>query len=183
VSFKHTMIDLETLGTSPGCVILSIGAVFFDKRLGLGDEFYTVVNTESCLAHKLHVLQSTVDWWAGQSEEAKTVLALADAKGSAPLPAALEELNKFILKGTGTRIWGNGADFDNAILSAAYYNTGVKPAWQPYNGRCYRTIKNLYPGQRMGKKRQGTHHNALDDAKSQADHLIELAIKNNFELP
>ena len=29
--FHDVMIDLETLGTTPGCVILSIGAVPFDR--------------------------------------------------------------------------------------------------------------------------------------------------------
>ena len=26
----HAMIDIETLGTEPGCVVLSVGAVKFD---------------------------------------------------------------------------------------------------------------------------------------------------------
>ncbi len=66
----------------------------------------------------------------------------------------------------------NGADFDQPILICGYRAAGVKQGWTAYNGRCYRTIKNLFPEPKL--VRQGDHHHALDDAKSQATHLIEL---------
>lgn len=45
---KDVMVDLETLGTRPGCKILSIGAVEFGvgpdyNEDGLGAEFYVEV--------------------------------------------------------------------------------------------------------------------------------------------
>ena len=37
---RHVMIDLETLGVVPGCVVLQIGAVCFDPNGGeLGEKF------------------------------------------------------------------------------------------------------------------------------------------------
>jgi exodeoxyribonuclease VIII len=47
--------------------------------------------------------------------------------------------------------------------------------WQFWNSRCYRTVKSLYPDNKL--KRSGTYHNAVDDAESQARHLIELLAK------
>jgi hypothetical protein len=70
------------------------------------------------------------------------------------------------------QIWGNGADFDNVILSSAYRNTGHVTPWGTYKNRCYRTIKSA--NRHVAMARTGTHHNALDDAKSQAQHLIRI---------
>lgn len=167
---KHIVVDLETLGAVPGCVILSVGAVFFDET-GLGAEFYKVINKRSCEEAGLLVNQDTVDWWNKQSMDATQVL--RDAETSVDtLASVLEEFNAFIKQDTGVKVWGNGADFDNPILAKAYEAVGVKQGWLPYNGRCYRTLKNIAPGPKL--VRVGTYHNALDDAKSQALHAIEL---------
>lgn len=180
---EHVMVDLETLGTVPGCSILSIGAVFFDPLTEkLGDEMYAVILRQSCLEAGLHEDKDTLAWWSRQSPEAKRVLAEAEMETVAyPLLKGLEEFNTFCKLGKKTKVWGNGADFDNPILVAAYHAVGSKQGWAPYNGRCYRTVKNLFPQQKL-VGRTGTHHNALDDAKSQAAHLIQLVQMNGITL-
>jgi DNA polymerase III epsilon subunit-like protein len=166
---KHLMVDLETLGTVPGCVILSIGAVFFDEN-GLGDEFDKVISKRSCIDAGLLIDTNTEAWWAKQSVEATQVLRDAEIEGENTLLSVLTEFNAFIKRDTGVKVWGNGADFDNPILARAYQAAGIKQGWLPYNGRCYRTIKNIAAN--VPKlERVGTYHNALDDAKSQAIHL------------
>lgn len=65
MSMKHVMVDLETLGTKPGSVILSIGAVTFDLD-GSGRDgrtFYQRVNIQSCLDAGMTVDGDTVEWW------------------------------------------------------------------------------------------------------------------------
>lgn len=181
---KDGMTDLETLGTVPGCAILSIGAVRFDYKTGkLGDEFYIVVDRQSCADAGLHEDPGTLAWWAKQSEAARRVLRYAsdEEEGATPLADALEQFNAWIKKVPGTRIWGNGADFDNPILACAYKAVGMKQGWAPFNGRCYRTVKNMYPQTAMGK-RIGTYHNALDDAKNQALHLMEIVENHSLVL-
>lgn len=181
---KHVMVDLETLGTVPGCAILSIGAVEFDPAAGtLGKEFYIVVNRASCEAALLTTSASTLEWWTRQNEEARKVLEHASNKKlSVPIKLALEKFNDW-LRSVGmiskTAVYGNGADFDNAILSVAYDCVGVKSGIGSYQGRCYRTLKNLdelFGATHAAHKatRGGTYHNALDDAKTQATHLIEV---------
>lgn len=44
--------------------------------------------------------------------------------------------------------------------------------WDFWNDRCYRTIAAMHDRRRF---QQGVHHNALDDAKSQVEHLIQIA--------
>lgn len=171
---KDVMIDLETVGRRAGCGILSIGAVFFDPDAGvLGPELYTVVKLSSCEKVGLHIDPETMAWWEKQNSEAQKVLTQARAaRGNKTLDKALLELNTYIAQFTGVRVWGNGADFDNAILINCYAATGVKQGWGPYNGRCYRTLKSFAPDIKM--ERAGTHHNALDDAKNQAAHALKI---------
>jgi hypothetical protein len=159
---KNTMVDLETLGRRAGCSILSIGAVHFDEH-GVEDEFYIVVNKASCTGAGLHVDPDTLAWWEKQSPEARQVL--VDAEAGTLLADALDQFGAFA---KGTNVWGNGADFDNAILYACYAAVGKDVPWPFWNSRCYRTLKNLYKGTKL--ERQGTYHNALDDAKTQAEH-------------
>lgn len=168
---KNIMVDLETLGTSAGCSILSIGAVFFDAE-GLGEEFYTPVNRQSCLDAGLVEKEDTVKWWSQQNAGAQKVLRLAGLKKTPTLAKALEGLSAFIKKDTSVKVWGNGADFDNPILIVAYERLGMEQGWGNWNGRCYRTLKSIAAGPKLD--RAGTHHNALDDAKSQALHAIAL---------
>lgn len=170
---KDVMLDLETLGTVPGCVILAIGAVAFDPKTNeLGDEFYHVINRKSSESYGLFVDPETVKWWAAQSEQARKVLTESDSNGSLGLRPILASFNIWLEKFPDVRVWGNGADFDNPLLSVAYRKAGMKPGWGPWNGRCYRTVKNLAPHVKV--ERQGTHHDALDDAKHQARHIMEI---------
>lgn len=173
----HVMCDLETLGRRPGCKLLSIGAVVFGPK-GLGAEFYEEVK----INHQgdLTADQSTIDWWDRQSPEARD--RLYGGQDEKPMLGwALTKFNVWLgqlaprdQKGNlEVCVWGNGADFDNAILQVAFDKTTTEqPAWPFWNNRCYRTLKNLVPSVQL--VRQGTHHNALDDAKSQAEHAIRL---------
>ncbi len=173
---SDVMVDLETLGVAPGSVILSIGAVRFWPG-GIYDEFYAIINTASCQEHGLTVDAQTMQWWGNQSDEAREVLAHAE-EGGLTLREALERFSGFFNAVENSRIWGNGADFDNALLAAAYRAAGLDIPWRPWDSRCYRTLKSILPGPRI--ERRGTHHNALDDARSQALHAIVLLKENKL---
>lgn len=173
----NIMVDLETLGQTPGCAIISIGAVVFDPsgEGSLGSEFYQVINAKSCEEAGLGVDASTLAWWGKQSEEARIVLKHSMGKVNVPLKEALERFNSFVASQGNFNslcVWGNGASFDNALLACAYKAVGLISAWPYWNDRCYRTLKNFAPSVKL--ERTGTHHNALDDAKTQAVHAIHI---------
>jgi len=174
---QNVMVDLETLAQVPGGVILSIGAVFFDAEgVEDGKGLYKVIEKGSAVKAGLFIDPDTEKWWAQQSESARDVLTLAAAggEGTATLEGALQEFNTFVSRG-GTKVvkvWGNGSDFDNAFLSAAYRAAGLKPGWDFWNNRCYRTLKNLNPHIKL--RRKGVAHNAYDDALTQAEHAVEI---------
>jgi exodeoxyribonuclease VIII len=168
MSNTNIMLDLETMGTGTDAAIIAIGAVIFDKG-GVSKKFYEVVDLQSSIDAGLTVTGSTVMWWLGQSEAARD--ALNDSPR--PLKEVLQELTTWMrCTGLTQKIWGNGASFDNVILRSAYKKSGLAPPWAFWNDRCYRTIKSMYPGVYMN--RVGEHHNALDDAESQARHLVEI---------
>lgn len=169
---KNVMLDLETLGQGPEAAIVAIGAVFFDLQDGtFGEPFYRVVDLASAMAEGGKVDAATIMWWMGQPEEARAIFNLP----AVPIDQALLDFASF-LEGTAdpraVQVWGNGSDFDNVILASAYRRSGLEVPWAFWNNRCYRTVKNLNPGRKL--IRQGTHHNALDDAVSQAQHLMAL---------
>ena len=174
MTLSHCMIDLETMSADTDAAIIAIGAVTFDpETLTLGATFYQPISLEDSAKHG-SMSASTVLWWMQQSEEARKVL-WHDQLTS--LRNALHHFSAWLGQATTcpegeVKLWGNGSDFDNVILSRAYYNCAIPAPWKFYNNRCYRTLKSLVPATKL--LRTGTHHNALDDAASQARHLLVL---------
>ncbi len=163
----HIMIDLETMGTRPNAPIIAIGAVAFDAET-IHDEFYSVVDLADAVAEGAVMSPDTVLWWLKQSDAARAAF---DRPGD-PLGLTLGAFREWITKFNLDGVWGNGASFDNTILSEAYQRIGTSAPWPFWKDRCYRTMKNVHPGVQM--ERAGTHHNALDDAKTQALHLMRI---------
>lgn len=170
---SHIMVDLETYDNKPTAAIISIGAVVFDPK---GDrmpmdkkyDFYVVVDLQSSLALGLTQSEGTAKWWAGQSEDARKVF----TDPSIPVMAALQQFKEWMHSFGGPKshqVWGNGADFDNAILGTAYGLAGINLPWMFWNNKCFRTLKSLAKERGFVEpSREGTYHNALDDARHQA---------------
>lgn len=170
------MIDLETLGTRPGCAILSIGAVVFNRHSGeLGPEFYMVVNRKSCQKNGLFEEQSTLDWWARQSAEARKVIAEAETAENG-LGGALIQLTGYLQK-LGKRdllVWGCGSDFDIGILTHCYAAMKQPLPWLFWNSRCLRTLRDVAPPSHEPVRKNGVAHSAIDDARNQAHEACKI---------
>ena len=167
---RNIMVDLETMSSDSYASIVAIGAVQFSE-IELLEEFYVTVDLESCIEHGLDVSASTIMWWLRQSQDAQEMF---QKNATHSLTEALDAFSQWlkVIDVVDPLIWGNGANFDNVILANAYGKAGKELPWGMWNNRCYRTFKSLYPKIRM--KRSGVHHHALDDAKSQALHMIEI---------
>lgn len=170
----HAMPDLETVGTGSRAPIIAIGAVAFDPIAGtLGSEFYVNVDLQSCLDVGAVVDGGAFYFWLQQTEAARRAL----YGDRVPIQLALQWYSTW-LKGLKEReeqrvlMWGNGAGFDNVILENHYAMCGMEPPWKFYENRCFRTLRQEYPDIEM--VRIGEAHNALDDAKTQANHAIKL---------
>ena len=173
---NYCMLDLETLGTRPGDVILSVGACLFAPGKGITSEFYVTIDSVDSKNQGLRAQKSTLEWWAKQSPEARE----AAFKGELSLQSALTQFSMWLGDGKNTLVYGNGANFDNTLLPAAYRAVKQETPWPFWNDRCYRTIKAMFLKNEI--KRVGTYHNALDDAKTQALQLIQIAGQNGLVL-
>jgi hypothetical protein len=162
---QDVMLDLETFGTSPGCVIRSIGAVVFDPKTGqLGPEFYANVDRNSCEFLGMTVDASTEAWWKRQSLAAQAAL----LKDPVPLHDALRSFSVWWSTYGGERVWSHGANFDQPIMEAAYPLVGMQAPWSFWNSRCTRTLFDIAGVDTRKMSAGEVKHNALDDARIQA---------------
>lgn len=165
----NVMLDLETMDTGSNAAIIAIGAVAFTSD-GIAARFYTEINLQSAVRSGGTIDGRTVMWWLKQSDAARD--AFNDNDNAPSMTDALYSFEKWFESVGGEQVWGNGAMFDNAILGNAYRRLGQVIPWKFWNDMCYRTVKNLSPD--IPLERVGTYHNAVDDAESQALHLIKI---------
>lgn len=162
----QVMVDLETMSQKSNAAIASIGAVKFENGLII-DKFYCTVDIKSCKDVGLNIQKETVEWWSKQNPAALAEL----RKNNISIQEALDNFREWYGK-KSLWTWSNGAGFDNVILENAYRAIGEDTPWKFYDSRCYRTVKAIINIEE--EERQGTHHNALDDAVHQARHLIRI---------
>ena len=174
----NIMLDLETLDTATTAVVVSIGAVAFNPRSKeLGPTLYLELTNDLVAQQKrgCTISSDTVVWWMRQGAQARALFDEGDPAISSKVSTreALELFSKFITDNGGhkAKVWGNGADFDNIILGNLYKAFGMPVPWSYSRNRCFRTMKALGSSKYT---RYGVHHNALDDAITQAKHLQEI---------
>ena len=163
----QVMLDLETMSTRSNAAIASIGAVKFSLEDGVLDTFYRTIDLRTCKAHGLHFDAETIEWWKQQSPEAQKALQVDNVS----LTQALDDFTEWFGR-SSLPTWGNGAGFDNVIMENAYRAINGKRPWRPWEDRCFRTMKNIINV--PIDKREGTYHNALDDAMHQTKHLLKI---------
>lgn len=165
------MVDIESMGTSAGDAILSLGVVPMDiKNKTIKKGFYTRISLEDSQKAGFRIDAGTVLWWLQQDQAARD-----EFKGNyahKPIKDALIELSEFIAehsKGVPAdeiRLWGNGSAMDNVLVAEAYKICGLPRPWSYRGDMCYRTIKNLTP--HIERVEPTVAHHALFDAEAQA---------------
>lgn len=160
------MIDLETTGTSAGCCILSIAAVPFATEFPM-DVFYETISHKLSKDAGFFDEEETLAWWNKQKSEIQEEA----FSGTRSPKAVLETLAHYLQCLDDIKniyIWGNGKDFDNVILAAAYKKLGLKQPWSFRNNVCYRDLARNH--QAIPYQKPEAAHNALNDAMAQARH-------------
>jgi exodeoxyribonuclease VIII len=175
------MLDLETMGTGPDAAITAIGAAAVVLGDGKSDgkivsDFYEKVDLASSVEAGGTMDPNTVVWWLGQGPAARSAMT---ADGIS-INDALRRFSHWVyeLAGLGepkrpTRVWGMGATFDNVILTSAYKQRGRTRPWTYRDDRCFRTLEAMYPD--VPRPDNPNLHNALADARAQAEQLIAIS--------
>lgn len=162
---KDIMIDIETLDTASTSAVLSIGAVYFDRKTGeIGKSFYSRISFVDAVSLGT-VSDSTMKWWSEQSKEARDE-AFGGMEGAIDVAKQFAE---FITP--DAKPWGNGSIFDITILEHWFNKCGVQVPWKFWNVRDVRTIVDWFNIDVRSYKREGVHHNALDDCLHQIKYM------------
>jgi hypothetical protein len=159
------MLDLETWGTGNKALPISIGACRFDRDQII-DKFHVAIDPVSAQAHGLDIDAGTILWWFDPERREALDRWLRTEK--VDIGSALTGFAEWCASSPPLAIYGNGSTFDNIILRSAYEATGLDYPVRFWQDLCYRTLK---MGSTTAMVREGTHHDALDDAISQAKHL------------
>ncbi len=160
---NHCMLDLETFGTSAGCVLRSIGAIVFDPRQGIAEEFYQNITEEDQTILGAVKNPQTVAWWEKQSKESQEVFTDDQVR----LEVAMIRFIDFWQRNRLKYLWSQGSNFDGILLQWSIELVDKKVPWRFYNTRDTRTAYDMAGFDPKSMKRQGVYHNALDDAKHQ----------------
>lgn len=163
---KHCMIDLETLGSNPKAPVVQIGMVFFTRE-GIQVQSELTVNFDDALKYG-EADGSTIKWWLQQDKAAQATLFVNER----PIKEVADIVQKLIDAQNANFYWSH-ATFDFPILVSMFRSLGLK--YPLPHKRCLdlRTLEML-AGPIEWEKREGVHHNALDDAAYQAKHAIKL---------
>ena len=167
---KHVMIDLETLGLDPYSAIISLGAVYFDLSEPeiIQSTFEVHIELASAVGAGLRMDPATVEWWlSSERDDARKYWLSSDrVELQAALHGFTQWLSYFSEKDERA-IWGNGSDFDNALLGQAYKVSNIEQPWSYKGNRCFRTLKALAASNVLkppDDSLPGLKHTALGDA-------------------
>jgi hypothetical protein len=167
----HVAVDIETLGTRPGSVILEIGAKAFtlqDCSIPFArDEFDCYINPDRSMDVGFTTDESTVAWW----EQQDTGLWEMVNSGDTYPEDALEYFSEF-LASLGPKeniyVWANSPSFDLTLLREYYLEMGhTEIPWDFRNERDFRTLKAMFPARYEQAKalyKNDRQHNGLQDA-------------------
>lgn len=170
---RHIMLDLETMGTSPGCAVVQIGAVEF-SIYKVGDPVLITISLESCVAAGMRIDPTTVMWWMKQSNAARDSL----SENCVSIRDGLQTFSNWIGK-EKVCVWGDGAAFDNVLLASAYRACRMPLPWHYSGDRCFRTMKKVFSVERVVSE---VEHNAAADAVAQARQMQAILTKYAIRL-
>jgi len=163
------MIDLETLDTSPYCVILTIGAVRFDPY---GDGIVEKLELRPTIEDQTEIYnrvinEDTIRWWSTQNPAALEEAFSEENRQS--LKDCMETLYKFCWNRRA--VWSHGAPFDVVVMETAMRQTLTdKPNPIPWPFYTVRDTRTLFEMTKVKLKDGGhvTTHKAVEDAERQA---------------
>jgi hypothetical protein len=157
----HATIDIETLGSYPDTVVLTIGGIKFDPMAddGLHSEFYYRLDADEQIETGRTITETTLDWWEKQPEEIKAEA--MNPEGRVPVDETLKALNKWLVG--VDKLWCQGPVFDIGILENLYRQRKLHYNWSFWNIRDSRTLFSLMDGDPR-KEIDFAAHNALADA-------------------
>jgi hypothetical protein len=162
------MVDIETLGTRPGAVVISAAFV------RCTDEANMVLNLSipDQVALGMEIDPATHAWWGEQEAKQPGIWARV-TENPVPLVAALPYIAQWCqwAGGDDWQIWCHGATFDCPLLDELYRRAGIVSPWNYWQVRDTRTLYDL-AGINPKDYAVPPPHIALNDALGQSRALM-----------
>jgi len=161
----HAMIDIETLGTMPNSVVLTVGAVKFDPFTNIEPHAPKLwkLDIDEQDAKGRFVDDKTIEWWSKQDPEIQE-RSFTD-EGRVSNIDFMKDMNAW-LTGCDT-IWAQGPQFDMVILENLFRDFDMHMNWFFWQVSDCRTLFKMMPKDPR-KDIQEDLHDALADAHWQA---------------
>ena len=175
------MLDMETLGTKEGSIILSVAMQTFSPDVQKPPredfDFYEHISVLDSLWHHFRSDESTEEWWGRQSEEAKQK-ALEGQKNAQRLQNVMCLLHKVLTQWNekyDLYLWGRGVgSFDLPLLDTVMRNVmkemmgdAYKTPWNYWAAMDVRSVENFCQVCGMEKMQTVTPHDAREDVMKQ----------------
>jgi len=169
---SHVMIELQTMGTVPGCAIVAIGAVLFDPRYNVVETdrvFYTELDYNA--QDGLLIDNDSREWWSKRPNSEKLVL-----NGIDDLDDQLFDFSRWLPFGD-YKVWSNTTTFQISILEYCYRYYKMEVPWRYWNIMDGRTLLDMYNYKKGSLNNSITNEsssNALDNAVNKALKINEM---------
>lgn len=183
MKYTDVMIDIETVGRTPGCALIQIAAVPFNMNTGAisNNVFKMSIN----LNHQLEsgkgftYCHNTYKWWKKENLELFQYLSKSRYKYD-QVGNDFQKWFKNLEDYKNLRVWGNSNRFDLGIIEG-WYKKGIgekfEPFWNTWLERDVRTLAMLDPYIKKNTKFIGTKHDAIDDCKHQIKYCRRIVEK------
>lgn len=138
----------KTLGRRPGCLVMSIGAVMFDREgqdpaacLRAENQFYEPISAFDSSSHGFTSDPETLRWWKKQPSWSVVGADFMDSGTS--VATACEKLAAFIAEHRPTKIWSNSPTFHVAIIDTLFDKMGLRSPIHYRDQMDFRTLMDL----------------------------------------
>lgn len=167
------MVDIETLGTKYGSVILSVGIIGFQLYNSKFDlkKKQIFLNYKKSTEYGFSIDNSTLKWWHGADRKSvfENLIKNCNSNGIDPkdLPSSIESFINDNKTNSSVRWWAHSPSFDLHLLNAYYEKFGANTPWKHYTSFDTRTLYLIGNGRPINI---GNGHDSLSDAENQVNY-------------
>jgi hypothetical protein len=138
-NFRAVFLDIETFSTEVDARIMSVGLVYGDLTTGdVIDRAQYNITEEDQMDRS--VSTGTLEFWERQDRDnphARTINCMNQLN---TVDELLDMIDEFMKDKQKTAVFGNGPEFDNAIIAHLYQSRGRKVPWRYGDNQSVRTM-------------------------------------------
>lgn len=175
----HVMIDTETLGLTPGCVVRTVSLVEFNPADGeVIRRKNWVINLQDSFKCGFRIEAGTLKWWLMRSDEARKAFVATSEEEVSYVSFVNEFTNWFEPYNHNVVLWGLQLDFDTAVIRSYLgyfaYNIMRRDSYEvPWNRKRMVEMRPYMEAyQKLHSVTEEAPHVSMDDCMRQIQALV-----------